>query len=120
MASASLTVCCPLSASPRPGATDFGSKARILFNEVTGEHHLRVREPCNDIARRVPGTQLHELYFTLAEEERHLASKCQIGPGKPRNAFSVPEQPRETAILGLPILLSPFGNQPICFARTDD
>ena len=87
----------------------------MVFDQVAGKHHLGIRHPRHDIARGVPGAELHQPYFALSEIDRHLAFEGQRRPGQAGNALGILEQPGKAAIFGIPILLAALLDQPIGF-----
>ncbi|GCC46572.1 hypothetical protein chiPu_0031029 [Chiloscyllium punctatum] len=93
---------------------------RVVFDQVTREHHLGIRHPGDDVARGVTGAELHQPHLALAEIDRHLALEGQRRPGQAGNACRILEQAREAAVFRIPILLAAFLDQPIGLLRGHD
>ena len=92
----------------------------MVFDQVAGKHHLGIRHPCDDIARGMPGAELHQAHLALAEIDRHLAFEGQRRPGQAGNALRILEQARKAAVFGIPVLLAALRDQPVGFLRGDD
>ena len=82
-----------------------GIERRLRFDQIACKQRLRLRVPCNDIARRVTATAISQFdrAAIAAERYRKIRRESLRGPCQARDALWLFEKPRHASIFAIPV-----------------
>ena len=93
---------------------------RVVFHDITREHHVLIRHMDHDIARRVRAAQMHQVDPAVAQIDGHVIAEGRGGPSQAGDALMPLEQARETLELAVPILLTTLHHHGAGLVAHDD